>query len=188
MPDPALLDRFLSAPDEEAMEVIAEEPGVLLSDEALAELDRRIAARPGEAVVAALQERRELLVTLRGMQQQFAAAAAEMEKLSETERAFLTFAAIPNSLGVAALVAENDDESLDKLAATAQAKLAGLDAESDEARSIRTRLDDLTETRGAGREAAQTRLEEAQAAASRLGDSLIEWIQTPDWSVPVVSM
>ena len=182
MPDPALLDRFLSAPDEEAMEVIAEEPGVLLSDEALAELDRRIAARPGEAVVAALQERRELLVTLRGMQQQFAAAAAEMEKLSETERAFLTFAAIPNSLGVAALVAENDDESLDKLAATAQAKLAGLDAESDEARSIRTRLDDLTETRGAGREAAQTRLEEAQAAASRMGDSLIEWIQTPDWS------
>ncbi|RLT42254.1 MAG: tetratricopeptide repeat protein, partial [Chloroflexi bacterium] len=82
MPDFSLLERFLAAPDgEDALSVIAAEPDALLSDETLAAIDRRIAATPTPP--AHWQERRELLESLRGMQDLFAQAQTAAERLGE---------------------------------------------------------------------------------------------------------
>ena len=167
------LERFLAADDpEQALALVAEAPDELLSDGTLAELDRLIAAETDPARQQRLAERRELLNSLLTMRQQ-------VESLPENERQFLAFMSIPNSLGMAALVAGSDDPALDELEATAAGKLA--EANEKDAEDIQARLADLRDLRAEGRKAAQAKLEAAEAAAGRLADTLIAWIQTPDW-------
>lgn len=174
------IQRFLAVDDpEQALALVAEAPDELLSDDTLAELDRLLAAETDEQRRAFLAERRELLENLRALRQQFGELQQQIEALPEAERQFLAFMAIPSSLGMAALAAQSDDATLDALEATAAGKLA--EAGDEEAAGIQARVDDLRELRAAGREATQAKLDAAQAAANRLADRLIAWIQTPDW-------
>jgi hypothetical protein len=175
------VQRFLAAAADpaQALALAAEAPDELLSDETLATLDGLIEAERSEQRRAFLTERRALLENLRNLGAQFKEVREQFAALPEAERQLLAFMNIPNSLGMAALVAGSDDASLDGLEATAAGTLA--EANEDDAAGIQARLTDLHDFRAAGREAAQARLDAAKAAAARLADSLIAWIQTPDW-------
>ncbi|MFQ5595313.1 MAG: hypothetical protein ACE5HA_14295, partial [Anaerolineae bacterium] len=174
------LERFCEAESlEQAVALASASADDLLTDDALAELDRLIEAETDAGRQQHLRERRELLTSLRAMRDQAEAARRQIESLPEEERRFLAFTTIPNSLGMAVLVAETGDEDLDELEATAEARLTG--AEGDETEGIRVRLDDLRQVRAGGREAARQQVEDAQQAAEEVGDQLIEWIQTDDW-------
>lgn len=175
-----ILDLLLTGDDtDQILALAAEMPDQLLNDEVLAGLDRLIEAETDEQHRAALVERRALLDALQTLTGQFEEPQEQIQDLPEAERQFLAFMAFPGSLGLAALIVSNDDAALDALEATAAGKLAEMDAE--EAADIRARLADLAGLRDGGREAAQAKLDAAQAAAQRLADNLIAWIQTPDW-------
>ncbi|HHB11792.1 MAG TPA: tetratricopeptide repeat protein, partial [Chromatiales bacterium] len=178
MTDLSPLDCFLAAPDDEAaLAILAERPHELLTDEILAEIERRIQETPEHR--KSWQARRDLLIAVKGVQEQFNQLQRQLEQLSPQERDLLAFEGIPNSLGMAAFVVEKGDEDLDQLEALVEEKLAT--AQDVEAEALRARLKDLRAQRALGREALQTRLDEAQAAAQQLADNLIAWIQTPDW-------
>ena len=167
------LERFLAADDAaEALEVVREAPAELLGRAVFVELERQLAAEPDPDQVAGLKARRDMLASLQ-------AARDQVANLSEDERHYLAFTGIPNSLGMAALVADTPTEALDSLEEFAEARLA--EVSGVDAAAIGMRLADLRRVRAEGRAAAIARIEAAKGAADRIGNTVVEWIETPDW-------
>ncbi len=167
------LSAFLEAEDmAEVMATVRDAPGELLTDAALTEIDRLLAAESVPDRRSRLIDRRELLVHLRAMRAQF-------DSLPEDERLFQAFMNVPNSLGMAAWVLATQAEALDTLEQTAVIRQAN--AAGRTAADIAARLDGLRQARAEGPEALRTLLDAAHAAATRLAPSLMQWMETPDW-------
>jgi hypothetical protein len=170
----AAIDWFLDAEElVEAMEVVYAERETLLGEAALAELDRRLAVETDADELAWLTERRALLAAVH-------AARDQVKSLPEDEQHYLAFINVPNSLGMAILVAETPDEALDGIERAADAHLAA--ATGEDARAIEMRLTELRQLRAQGPAAVQALLDAAEATADRLGETLVVWVNAPDWA------
>lgn len=102
-----------------------------------------------------------------------------MPSASQPERApiFQRFRAVGGVQQMIALLLEMDDNELDALEQTAAEAIAASNPESaDEAAAMQQRLESLRELRQQDREALQQAYTQYQ-----LSDTLIAWIQTPDW-------